>query len=59
MPLNYHKFVDHEIKQLEGVGIILRSMSDWASPILVVLKKEEGAETVSNTSGSKSSEFNL
>ena len=37
-------------------------MSDWASPILVVLvpKEEECAETdSSNTSGSKNSQFNL
>ena len=41
IPLKYHEFVDHEIKQLEEVGIISRSMTDWASPILVVPKKEE------------------
>ena len=45
MPLKYHKFVDHEIKQLEEADIILRSMRNWASPILVVPKKEECAET--------------
>ena len=37
----YHKFVDHEIKQLEEAGTILQSTSDWASPILVLPKKED------------------
>ena len=40
VPLKYCEFVDHEIKQLEEGGIILQNMSDWASPILVVPKKE-------------------
>ena len=31
--------MDEEIQQLEDAGIISRSMSDWASPILVVHKK--------------------
>ena len=59
--LKYREFMDHEIKQLEEVGIISWSMSDWASPILVVPKKEEHADiSSSNTSGScKTSEFNL
>ena len=33
--------MDREITQLEEVGIISRTMSDWASPILVVSKKDE------------------
>ena len=41
VPLKYHEFIDHDIKQLEEVGIISRSMSDWASSILVVPRKEE------------------
>ena len=41
VPLKYHEFMDHEIKQLENAGIISRIMSNWASPILVVPKKEE------------------
>ena len=32
VPLKYHELVDHEIKQLEEVGIISRSMCDWAQP---------------------------
>ena len=57
--LKNHEFVDHKIKQLEEAGIISRSMSDWASPILVLPKKEKHMETSSNTSGSKNSKFNL
>ena len=55
------EFVDHEIRQLEEVGIISRSMSDWASPILVLPKEEDHADiSSSNTSGSsKNSKFNL
>ena len=32
--------MDHEIKHVEEVGIISRSMSDWASPILMVPRKQ-------------------
>ena len=39
VPLKYHEFVHHEIKQLEEVGIISKSMSNWASVILVIPKK--------------------
>ena len=39
IPLKYRDFVDEEIQQLEDAGIISRSMSNWASPILVVPKK--------------------
>ena len=61
LPLKYHEFMDHEIKQLEEVGIISWSMSDWASPILVVPKKEDNVDiSSSNTLGSsKNSMFNL
>ena len=57
--LKYCEFVDHKIKELEEASIISKSMRDWASSILVVPKKEECAETGSNTSGSKNSKFNL
>ena len=52
--------MDHKIKQLEELGIISQSMSDWARTILVVPKKEEHADiSSSNTSGSsKNSKFN-
>ena len=39
MPLKYRDFVDEEIQQLEDAGIISSSMSNWASPILVVTVK--------------------
>ena len=55
--LKYHKFVDHEIKQLEDVGIISWSMSDWASPILVVLKKQDHMDVI-NSQGINN-KFNL
>ena len=41
VPLKYHEFLDHKIKQLKEVGIISSSMSNWVSPIQVVPKKEE------------------
>ena len=56
--LKYHEFVDREIKQLEEAGIILQSMSNWASPILVVPKKQDYMETI-NSQGSNKSKFNL
>ena len=54
--LKNHKFVDHEIKQLEEAGIILQSISNWASPILVVPKKQDCMDT-KNLQGSNN--FNL
>ena len=39
VPLKYREFVEHEIKQLKEAEIISRSLSDWASPILVVPRK--------------------
>ena len=59
VPLKYQEFVDHEIKQLEEAGIILQSMSDWASPILVVPKKEDHVDANTNTNTNKNSKFNL
>ena len=42
-------------------GIISQSMSDWASPILVVPKKEDhvDASAKTNTNTNKNSKFNL
>ena len=62
LPLKYREFVDHEIKQLEEAGIISRSMSHWASLILVVPKKEELAENSRNpstTPSTNNNKFNL
>ena len=51
VPLKYREFMDQEIKQLEEAGILSRIMSNWASPILVVPKKDEkAAPTVPNSS---------
>ena len=51
--LKYHEFTDHEIKQLEEASIISQSMSNWASPIIVVPKKEECADTNNNPGSTK------
>ena len=54
--LKYHEFIDHELKQLEEAGIISQSMSNWASPLQVVPKKQGHMET-SYSQGSNN--FNL
>ena len=60
VPLKYCEFEDHKIKQFEEAGIISWSMSDWASYILGIPKKEDHADiSSSNTSCSKNSQFNL
>ena len=51
--------MDHRIKQLEEVGIISQNMSNWASPILVIPKKEEHVDTSNNPGSSKNGKFNL
>ena len=53
VPLKYHEFMDYKIKQLEEAGIISQSMSNWASPILVVPKKEECMDSSNNTGSSE------
>ena len=55
VPLKYRDFVDQEIKQLEDAGIISHSVSNWASPILVMPKKLD--LNVSNIKDNK--QFNL
>ena len=47
IPLKYRDSVDEEIQQLEDAGIIPRSMSDWASPILVAPKKSTPQDPIS------------
>ena len=60
VPLKYCDLMNHEIKQLEEVGIISQSMSDWPSPILVVSKEVCVDPSSNNTSGgSKNNKFNL
>ena len=56
VPLKYCEFIDHKIKQLEEAGIISKSMNDWASPILVLPKKQDHIN-LSNAQGSGN--FNL
>ena len=55
IPLKNRDFVDEEIQQLEDAGIISRSMSDWASPILEVPKKPAPQDPKS----SSKKQFNL
>ena len=54
--LKYCEFEDHEIKQLDEAGVISQSMCYWASPILVVPKKQDHMDP-NNTQGS--SNFSL
>ena len=39
LALKHYKWVQKEVEQLERRGIITRSVSPWASPIVIVLKK--------------------
>ena len=55
IPLKYQDFMNQEIKQLEDVGIISCSTSNWASPILVVPKKADP----NRASNIKDKQFNL
>ena len=40
IPLEYKSFVDKEIKLLEDACCILKSISDWLSPICIVKKSQ-------------------
>ena len=44
LPLKHYKWVQREIKSLERAGVITKSMSSWASPIVVVPKKSASGE---------------
>ena len=44
LPLKYCEWVQKEIESLEYVGIITRSVSPWASPIVIVPKKSSPRE---------------
>ena len=37
--LKHYEWVQREIETLEKAGIIERSISPWASPVVIVLKK--------------------
>ena len=41
IPLKYKSFVEKEIKFLEDIGCISKSISVWASPICIVKKKPD------------------
>ena len=41
LALKHYEWVQKEVEQLERAGIITRSVSPWASPIVIVLKKLE------------------
>ena len=44
LPLKHYEWVQREIESLERAGIIIKSMSKWASPIVVVPKKSAPRE---------------
>ena len=39
LPLKHYRWVQQEIKTLECVGVIKKSVSPWTSPVVVVPKK--------------------
>ena len=44
LPLEHYEWVQREIESLECAGVITKSMSKWASPIVVVPKKSAPGE---------------
>ena len=44
LPLKHYEWVQREIESLEHSGVIIKSMSKWASPIVVVPKKSAPKE---------------
>ena len=44
LTLKHHKWVQEEIETLKRAGIIAKSMSPWASPIVVIPKKSQPGE---------------
>ena len=44
LPLKHYEWVQKEIESLECVGVITKSMSPWASPIVIVPKKSAPRE---------------
>ena len=46
LPLKQYEWVQREIESLECAGVITKSMSKWASPIIVVPKKSAPGESL-------------
>ena len=44
LALKHHRWVQEEIEILERAGVITKSMSPWASPIVIVPKKSQPGE---------------
>ena len=44
LALKHHRWVQEEIETLKRAGVITKSMSSWASPIVVVPKKSQPGE---------------
>ena len=44
LPLKHYEWVQREIESLEWAGVIKKSMSNWASPIVIVPKKSAPGE---------------
>ena len=44
LPLKHYEWVQREIESLERAGVITKSMSKWASPVVVVPKKSAPRE---------------
>ena len=44
LPLKHYEWVQREIETLEKAGIIERSISPWASPVVIVQKKSTPGE---------------
>ena len=46
LPLKHYEWVQREIESLEQAGVITKSMSKWASPIVIVSKRSAPTEHV-------------
>ena len=44
LPLKHYKWVQMEIESVEHAGVITKSMSKWASPIVIIPKKSVPGE---------------
>ena len=39
LPLKHYEWVQKEIEMLEKAGVIVKCLSPWASPVIIILKK--------------------